>query len=401
MNDHFFLNICIICPGELAAEREAAEVALSELRLDGNRFRATPFLPDDPLEKRFEEIELSDGIMVLVGAPSGTVTNESVYSISQEYLRAVKMKKYIAAFLIDAPANDPIQQRLIAEMDPHHFGDSGPIQTTHGLETQVKRAIASEFSRCFRQSNDPSRHDLFNMDVDRADKAISENPESDTAWQAAARAYVAVQGTSDARELDFWNRFTGKFTDNGDGWAQLGFLYLRMYGQDATFHEKTLNALIAAIKNGFHDDGLIYDRIGHLHMDKRAPLEAEKYFYEAAQKTPSRFGCCYGGCLMALKKYDQALPLIREAAEKYQRDSRSYFQAGVCYAELNDPESAIEAYKKSIDLDPSYPNAWFNLGGLYWNHDRVDDAKKIWAVCLEKFPDNRMCEPVRYFLSNV
>jgi tetratricopeptide (TPR) repeat protein len=36
---------------------------------------------------------------------------------------------------------------------------------------------------------------------------------------------------------------------------------------------------------------------------------------------------------------------------------------------------AIKFYKKSIDADPSYYEAYYNLGIAYYNIDRYEDAK--------------------------
>ncbi len=58
-----------------------------------------------------------------------------------------------------------------------------------------------------------------------------------------------------------------------------------------------------------------------------------------------------------------------EIAESLAGDNPSiYFAKGTLFEKLGDKEKALSAYKQSLEVDPEFFNAWFNIGALYFNH---------------------------------
>ncbi len=46
-------------------------------------------------------------------------------------------------------------------------------------------------------------------------------------------------------------------------------------------------------------------------------------------------------------------------------DARGWLAIGIYYAKIGQQAQAIDAFYKTISLNPIQPDAWFNLGSLY------------------------------------
>jgi tetratricopeptide (TPR) repeat protein len=75
----------------------------------------------------------------------------------------------------------------------------------------------------------------------------------------------------------------------------------------------------------------------------------------------------------------------------------------ICYErtgniEIGNIKKAEAAYQKAIEIDPNYAEAWFNLGGYYWNQGDTVNAYSTWEVAMQKFPKHPDCDRVRILL---
>ena len=59
-----------------------------------------------------------------------------------------------------------------------------------------------------------------------------------------------------------------------------------------------------------------------------------------------------------------------------------YYNLGVAYQKLNQPDMAIESYEKALAIQHAYPTAHHNLGIIYFQKDQLNSAIKSfeWAV---------------------
>lgn len=82
----------------------------------------------------------------------------------------------------------------------------------------------------------------------------------------------------------------------------------------------------------------------------------------------------------------------------------SWLELAICYertekADCNNINKAEAAYKKAIEIDPNYAEAWFDLGGYYWNQQDITNAISTWEIATQKFPTHKDCERVRAILA--
>jgi len=230
--------------------------------------------------------------------------------------------------------------------------------------------------------------------------AMAYAPDAKWAWLTAGRLF-ALACRDDATWLlsasEFWRRFVIKYPESADAWAELGFVYwsLKENGDRDQLSLSALESFTKATTLGYEDDGLVWDRIGHLHQDAGRWTDAENAYRRAAHLNPKQFGYCHGVSLIALNKHEEALPLVLGAAQHHQPDALSWDQVALCYQNLNQIDAAITAYNKAIELDPNDPIAWFNLGGIYWNKKDIANATSIWREAIDRFPEHALCKKAK------
>ncbi len=234
--------------------------------------------------------------------------------------------------------------------------------------------------------------------------ALSLDPEPKWAWMIAARLYSLARRQSltwlpDA--IQFWHRFLDGHADVEEAWCELGYAYwdvCRSTDSEEPRREGR-RALEKALELGLSDGGLVEDRVGHLCQDEGNWGEAADFFRLAVAKDPSQFGYCLGVSLTALGQFEEALPWILEAAKQHQPDALSWFQVALCYEGLGQTDYAIASYERAIELDESYADAWFNLGGIIWNSGDQERAFTVWQDACRRFPEHERAQEVIEFLA--
>jgi tetratricopeptide (TPR) repeat protein len=75
------------------------------------------------------------------------------------------------------------------------------------------------------------------------------------------------------------------------------------------------------------------------------------------------------------------------------RDAEAWFQKGLECEETGAPvEQAIEAYRKSVELNPDAAGAWVNLGTIQYRQRRFNEAEAYYQKALEADPNYALAE---------
>ena len=133
--------------------------------------------------------------------------------------------------------------------------------------------------------------------IANAENAIANDKEATWAWAIAGRLYALIR-VQNQRWLEpsrkFWERFIDRFPDNPQAWAELGFIYwfLRDFKDKENLSQKALFAFKKSVEMDHEDNGLVWDRIGHLYQENEYWNEAEQAYRKAAEKGPKEFGYC-------------------------------------------------------------------------------------------------------------
>ena len=62
------------------------------------------------------------------------------------------------------------------------------------------------------------------------------------------------------------------------------------------------------------------------------------------------------------KEYELAITRYQEVQTYLDKDPYVWFRLGNCYSHLQQPDEAINAYRKAVFFDPTMSKAWHNMG---------------------------------------
>ena len=168
-----------------------------------------------------------------------------------------------------------------------------------------------------------------------------------------ARLYSLARRADDAwldRTAQFFEEFVARFSDIPMAWAELGHALwiLSGAGDDKACARKARNAYLRSAELGFHDDGLVFDRIGHAASALGDLAQAEEYLRRALEVDPGTFGFCSGDFLLRNGRADEALPIL-EGPTKHTQPTPAF---GFALASAT-TDSGISEEPSSTSNEPS------------------------------------------------
>jgi len=113
----------------------------------------------------------------------------------------------------------------------------------------------------------------------------------------------------------------------------------------------------------------VYLDLSRLSMMENDTTAAIKYAEEGAAKFPENQELVTQNIELNLQAGNEAKVISDIAAqiEKNPTDARLYYYYGIALSSTDKLNEAEEAYKKSIEADPTFANAYVNLGGMILN----------------------------------
>ncbi|MCH2214595.1 MAG: tetratricopeptide repeat protein [Flavobacteriales bacterium] len=122
--------------------------------------------------------------------------------------------------------------------------------------------------------------------------------------------------------------------------TEIGYLGSKMYLYMANIHNKRddQEAYLAIIQEG----------------RKAYPEDADLIVYEL-------------NYYLSNQKFEEARTNLLLAIEQEPDNKQLYFSLGVVYDNIGNPDEAVKAYEKAIEIDPDYFDAIYNLGAFYFN----------------------------------
>ncbi len=127
--------------------------------------------------------------------------------------------------------------------------------------------------------------------------------------------------------------------------------------------------------------GEIYRNIALILVDKGRTEEAKTAYADAIKANPNDNSLLINeaNLYLTLKEYDTYTRLVNEALAKEPNNPVLYFNLGVVSGESNKVDIAEGYYKKAIEIDPNYFNAYLNLAEIKMRSDQkyVDEINKL------------------------
>jgi tetratricopeptide (TPR) repeat protein len=93
--------------------------------------------------------------------------------------------------------------------------------------------------------------------------------------------------------------------------------------------------------------------------------------------------------LLSSKDSIGALDALSRAIERNNRAIEPINLAGIIYFRMGETDKAQALFAKATALDSVNPAARFNLGMVYWQAGRIDDARNQWFAALAASPKDK------------
>ena len=181
--------------------------------------------------------------------------------------------------------------------------------------------------------------------------------------------------------------------------------YTGAFAKDAGYDDDALKYFKRARDlNYWMKEPNLYYFIASIYLDKKDSATALATLQEGFMKLPGNTVILNQliNYYMSSGESKKALEYLKTAIQKDTANKSYYFAEGTLYDKLDSIESGVAAYKKAIQLDNNYFDAYFNLGVIYYNHgiaiqkkanDEQDNAK--YAV-MKNLADEEFIKSVPY-----
>jgi len=94
----------------------------------------------------------------------------------------------------------------------------------------------------------------------------------------------------------------------------------------------------------------------------------------------------------------QAEALYESVWSAYPKSKKIAFSLGQFFTGQNDNEKAVDYYKKAIELDKKFVEAYLALGQLYYRQEKFSEARQSWEMILRIDSKN---ETAKFYLDNM
>lgn len=137
---------------------------------------------------------------------------------------------------------------------------------------------------------------------------------------------------------------------------------------NAENYDKAIEYYKEAAKYGYNE-ARTYSLIANAYQLKKDTLGALEALHEGFEKYPEDNTILTSmiQIYLDLDKTEDAMKYLDVAIQQDPGNATFHFAQGTLYEKVGNDEKAIESYKKAIENDETFFNAYYNLGALYYN----------------------------------
>lgn len=139
--------------------------------------------------------------------------------------------------------------------------------------------------------------------------------------------------------------------------------------------------------------GNIYDKLGNYENG----LTILKLAYDINPDDPN-VRASLGTSYLHNEMYEESLILLEESYANDKESALKLYNLSVAYTQVGESVKAENGYKDVIELDPSYFDAYYNLGQLLFTLDRKDEARTYFKQVLELNSDYEFKDKIEELL---
>ena len=273
------------------------------------------------------------------------------------------------------------EQRALAQQLVNNF----LAATIADAKILQESGLAEEAAQLYEEAYtvDPSRHELIPRVVDAylaADKearakvftrhAREQNPDTPGVWIAT--------GTLAEKELRYREAVDAFLRAKQLGYAgsdldlKIGDLYMKLGESD-----KAQRYLAAGVADRDTPPEVVYNYAVSL-MREQKYQEAIASLQRVVAEEPEmpQAWQALASALRATKRYDEAIPAY-EKALSFGEDPKLWFNLGFCQSRSELEEAAVISYRRALALDPTFKEAYYNLGRTLMSLQRYEEALEV------------------------
>lgn len=121
------------------------------------------------------------------------------------------------------------------------------------------------------------------------------------------------------------------------------------------------------------------------------------FLEEAYRMAPQEGAACInlGGAYILLGRYREAIPILESAADLEPENPMVWVNLAAAYlgnpvlATSEQQQRALNALRRSVELNPATPNAYYNLGLIYKDRGEWEQARDAFAWAVKVNPGDR------------
>jgi tetratricopeptide (TPR) repeat protein len=218
--------------------------------------------------------------------------------------------------------------------------------------------------------------------IDFYKKALTFDPGEVTIRLKIAETYAEAQRIRDAVETA--QAILKDHPDNLATHRLLARIYVRSLGQLGTGSDQNHTLGLAVeqyeailkLDPGDNEAGLWLAR---LYRFQNQPDKAEKVLEQMLTRDPSNEPALeqYTQLLLDQGHADQAITRLSQMAGQ-SSSGRLYDLLGDAYAQMNEPDKALAAYRQAVQLEPDVPSHWRRLARTLFDQNKFDEAAKAY-----------------------
>ena len=190
-----------------------------------------------------------------------------------------------------------------------------------------------------------------------------------------------AQNINSAEDLLYYNKFESAENvlnqvikddpQNAEAW------YLLSVVQDNTDDQVEFKNVLQNAPSNIKDDPYYLVAAGKILLDESNVQEAEKYFYQALEKTKYK----KPEILLAVAKAkivsekgdaNQAIDLLNRAIKKDKHNAELYNELGKAYRKLNNGTEAYKAFMQAIEVDKNFAESYYQTGMIFRTQNNSD-----------------------------
>ena len=191
-------------------------------------------------------------------------------------------------------------------------------------------------------------------------------------WLQITLAKLYKMLNNDKKTKDILINVISKYDKSYNAHKMLGEIYEKEGGM-----RKAIDEYVKALDLK-SNDYITYFRISTLLKELGKKDEAIQMLEILVKKKPELIEAnkMLADLLVEEKKYKKAITIYVQAIKHEPNDAQMYYNLGIAYSRMNEFSLAKECFKKTVEVDSNYYNAFYRLGQISLLYRDIESAEK-------------------------